>query len=191
MKKCASNRQLYQDTFSVLITGIGCVGKSSIRKAIADKYSDNVISVDLEADLSHASIAPRTSGKVTLAESVHGLENNPEQYDKILYILPPKKHLFFWLKRGWAWFSNGIIDLANPHGTKRTYDPRNLPIIWKIIFRNLFYQRKWVKEDLDRINSNLKEKTRIVSSIEEGIVAVSTWVESFVTKKETHDNIIP
>ncbi len=90
----------------ILITGIGCIGKSSLRERIASEFPDKVISVDMD----YTNEIPSDRDKVVIVESVHGLEENPHSYDKILYLMPPRWHLFFWLRRAWAWFSTEIVD---------------------------------------------------------------------------------
>jgi hypothetical protein len=40
---------------------------------------------------------PQSSEKIVLVEDVHGLERNPEQYDKIIYLMPPPNHIMLWL----------------------------------------------------------------------------------------------
>ena len=92
----------------ILITGIGCIGKSSLRERFALDFPDKVISVDMDYDKK----IPSNKDKVVIVESVHGLEENPQFFDKILYLLPPRRHPILWLRRAWAWFSTGIVDLT-------------------------------------------------------------------------------
>ncbi len=97
----------------ILITGIGNIGKSTLREKIANVFPEKVIQIDMDY-FEHEEI-PQSSEKVILVEDVHGLERNPEQYDKIIYLMPPKSHTFLWIKRAWAWFSGGIVDLSEPN----------------------------------------------------------------------------
>ncbi len=106
---------------------------------------------------------PSDEGKVVIVESVHGLEENPQVFDKILYLLPPMRHPFLWLKRGWAWFSTGIVDLSAPKGKRKEFAISNIPIILKILARNIFMSRKWIRADLNQIQEGLKGKTHITS----------------------------
>jgi len=58
----------------ILITGIGCVGKSSLRERLALDFPDNVISVDMDYNRE----IPSEGDKVVIVEFVHGLEENPQ-----------------------------------------------------------------------------------------------------------------
>jgi hypothetical protein len=169
--------QIVKKGYYILITGIGCVGKSTIRKRIAQKYPNDVFTVDLEADMDHSAEAPKNIDKIVIAESVHGLENNPNQYDKILYLMPPKNHILLWLKRAWIWFSTGVVDVANPQGKNKKYAISNIPIIIKLVLRNLWHRKRWVKDDLNFINTNLRENTKIAIGIDEGYNTLENWVE--------------
>lgn len=165
--------------YYILITGIGCVGKSTVRKKIAQRYRGKVFTIDLETDMGHSAEPPKNINKVVIAESVHGLENNPNQYDKVLYLLPPRNHTILWLGRAWIWFSTGVVDLANPIGKKERYAVSNIPHIMKLVLRNLRYRREWVKDDLNFINANLADRARIASILEEGVSIVEEWIEEF------------
>ena len=70
---------------NILITGIGCIGKSSLREKIFSDFPEQVISVDMDYDKE----IPRVSNKIVIVESVHGLVDNPQRYDKILYLQSP------------------------------------------------------------------------------------------------------
>jgi prephenate dehydrogenase len=79
----------------ILITGIGNIGKSSLRELVAHKFDGQVIQIDMDY-YAHEDI-PQSSEKIVLVEDVHGLERNPEQYDKIIYLMPPPNHIMLWL----------------------------------------------------------------------------------------------
>ena len=150
----------------ILITGIGNIGKSTLREKVASSFPDKIIQIDMDY-FEHEEI-PRSSEKVILVEDVHGLERNPEQYDKIIYLMPPKNHIFLWIKRAWAWFSGGIVDLSAPKGIKRKYMPLNIPIILKIVLRNLLYRKKWLLSDMEMIRTKFKDRTIIVNDLDMG-----------------------
>jgi len=156
----------------ILITGIGCIGKSSLREKLDLTFPDNVISVDMD----YTNKIPSDKDKVVIVESVHGLEENPQMFDKILYLLPPRRHPILWFKRGWAWFSTGIVDLSAPKGKRKKFAISNIPIILKILMRNIFMSRKWVRADLNQIKEGLKSKTHIVSSDNEGYRIAKSWI---------------
>jgi len=160
----------------ILITGIGCIGKSSLRERLALTFPDKVITVDMD----YTNTIPSDKDKVVIVESVHGLEENPHMFDKILYLLPPRRHPLLWLKRGWAWFSTGIVDLSAPKGKRKKFALSNIPIILKILMRNIFMSRKWVRADLNQIHKELKSKTHTISSDNEGYRIAKYWISSYL-----------
>ena len=129
----------------ILITGIGNIGKSSLRAMVGDKFKDKVIQIDM--DYFTHEIISQSSEKIILVEDVHGLERNPKQYDDIIYLMPPANHIVLWLKR--AWFSSGIVDLPVPKGVNKRYAVSNIPIILRIVFKNIFYRKLWVRRYTD------------------------------------------
>ena len=84
----------------ILITGVGNIGKSSLREMVAHKFDGQVIQIDMDY-YAHEDI-PESSEKVILVEDVHGVERNPEQYDRIIYFMPPPNHIMLRLRRAWA-----------------------------------------------------------------------------------------
>jgi len=169
----------------ILITGIGCIGKSSLRERLALDFSDNVVSVDMDYNKE----IPTAENKVIIVESVHGLEENPQIFDKILYLLPPRWHFIRWLKRAWAWFSTGIVDLSSPKGKRKRYAISNIPIILRILMRNIFTSKKWIREDLNKIEEKLKGKTYITSFNEKGYHIVKYWIVDQVNLGNSYKTI--
>jgi hypothetical protein len=166
----------------ILITGIGCIGKSTLRERLDSEFADQVISVDMDYDKQ----IPSYEGKVVIVESVHGLENKPEIYDRILYLLPPRGHPILWFKRAWAWFSTGIVDLSAPKGKRKKFFLCNIPIIFKILMRNIFMSRKWVRADLNQIQEGLKGKTYITSSNKEGYRIIKSWIVDQINLSDSY-----
>jgi len=150
----------------ILITGIGNIGKSSLREMVAHKFAGRVIQIDMDYYV-HEDI-PRSSEKVVLVEDVHGLERNPDQYDKIIYLMPPPNHIRLWLRRAWAWFSGGIVDLSDPKGVNKRYAFSNIPIILKIVLKNILFRKQWVLDDIQTIKRKLEDKTVIVKTVDIG-----------------------
>lgn len=150
----------------ILITGIGNIGKSSLREMVANKFTGRVIQIDMDYH-AHEAI-PESSDKVVLVEDVHGLERNPEQYDKIIYLMPPSNHLILWLKRAWAWFSGGIVDLSAPKGINKPCAFSNIPIIIRIVFKNIISARRWVLGDMQTIMRKFEDKTVIAKTVSDG-----------------------
>ena len=160
----------------ILITGIGCIGKSSLRECIASEFPDKVISVDMD----YTNEIPSDKNKVVIIENVHGLEENALLFDKILYLLPPKFHAILWLRRGWKWFTTGIVDFSNPKGKMKKYAFPNIPIILKIIIRNIFMSRKWIRSDIAYIKNKISNNTHITSSFIDGYQVIKYWILSHI-----------
>ena len=165
----------------ILITGIGCIGKSSLREKIALAFPDDVLSVDMD----YTNKIPSDKDKVIIVESVHGLDENPQMFDKILYLLPPRWHLILWLRRAWAWFSTGIVDLSDPKGKRKKFAVSNTPLILKILMRNIFKSRRWVRTDLKQIEERLRDKTHIVSAGSEGYDMIKSWIINYINFSDT------
>ena len=159
----------------ILITGIGNIGKSSLREMVAHKFPDQVIQIDMDYH-SHEDI-PDGAEELVLVEDVHGLEGEPEQYDRIIYLMPPRNHIVLWIKRGWAWFSSGTVDLSDPKGINKPYAVSNIPIILKIVLKNILLARHWVYDDLRKIRKTLGDKTIIVSSLESGFREIISFLK--------------
>jgi hypothetical protein len=150
----------------ILITGIGNIGKSSLREMVANKFVGQVIDIDMDY-YTYADI-PKSSNKVVLIEDVHGLERHSDQYDKIIYLMPPQNHTMLWLKRAWAWFSSGIVDRSDPKGICKPYAFYNILIILKIVLKNILLRKKWVSDDIQIIKKEFEDKTVIVKSVDMG-----------------------
>lgn len=156
----------------ILITGIGCIGKSSLREQLASEFPKNVITVDMDYNKK----IPSDDNKMVIVESVHGLEESPQMFDKILYLLPPRWHVIFWLRRAWTWFSTGIVDLSAPKGKRKRFAISNIPIILKILMRNIIMRKKWIEADINKIQGELNDRTDIASSINEGNRTIKSWI---------------
>jgi len=150
----------------ILMTGIGNIGKSSLREMVAHKFDGQVVQIDMDY-YAHDDI-PRSSEKIVLVEDVHGLERHPEQYDKIVYLTPPQNHIMLWLRRAWAWFSGGIVDLSDPKGVNKKYALSNIPIILKLVLKNILFRKQWISNDMQIIKRKLKNKTVIVKTVDMG-----------------------
>lgn len=164
----------------ILITGIGCIGKSSLRERLSLDFPDNVITVDMDYD----NEIPSDSEKIVIVESVHGLEQNPEMFDKILYLLPPRSHFLIWLNRAWAWFSTGIVDLSAPKGIKKRFALSNIPLIMKILIRNIFMSKRWVRGDIHKIKEKLIGRTHIVYSNYEAYKTIKSWIFNAINSND-------
>lgn len=157
----------------ILIMGIGNIGKSSLREMVAHKFDGQVIQIDMDY-YAHEDI-PESSEKVLLVEDVHGIERNPDQYDKIIYLMPPPNHIMLWLKRAWAWFSGGIVDLSDPKGVNKKYAIPNIPIILKLVLKNILFRKRWIFNDTEIIKRKLEDKTVIVKTVDTGFEEIQKF----------------
>ena len=150
----------------VLITGIGNVGKSTLREEVARRFPADLTQIDMDY-CTNGQIMTSCS-KHLLVEDVHGLERNPEQYDRIVYLMPPGNHTWLWMKRGWAWFSNGVVDLSEPKGIRKRYALVNIPTIVAIVTKNILSRRRWILADMETITHRFRNRTIVAESIEMG-----------------------
>lgn len=166
---------------NILITGIGCIGKSSLREKIASGFPIQVISVDMDYDKE----IPCVKNKIVVVESVHGLEDNPQRYDKILYLQSPHNYIGLWFKRAWTWFATGIVDFSEPKGKMKKYSICNIPIILRILARNIFLRNRWIDNDLRLIRNKFRDRTQVASSIDEGYEIIKSWVNHYIKAEKT------
>ena len=122
---------------------------------------------------------PPEGDKVVIVQSVHGLEGNPQIFDKILYLLPPRRHLILWLRRAWAWFATGIVDLSAPKAKRKRFAVSNIPIILRILMGNILMSRTWIRADLCQIQDELESKTHITSWGNEGYRIIKSWIVNY------------
>ena len=162
-----------------MITGIGVVLKSTLGRKIEQWFNGNKKKCQ-RIDLDHKTRKEyqdalqkekEDSEIVLIIESCHGLEekmhtkdyhvipNDPKSYNLIIYLLPPKNHNRMWARRGYEWFSEGIVDLTQGNGKK--YSPKNLPSIFKKISHNFRNRKRWVEEDLERIKKLYQQEINI------------------------------
>lgn len=158
----------------VLITGIGNVGKSTLRRRLVNGLRQReflVQHVDTDGfsrernpqdqDIVQLNETTLDTDTIYLIEDIHGLDHRPLrsiwEYHLVLYVTTGFwTHLLFWLGRGWQWFKRGIYDWQ-PHsgfrGTKQPWDLNNLPGILRVI-SEAFEQRKFIHTDLARLRED-------------------------------------
>ena len=68
------------------------------------------------------------------------------------------------------------MDLSAPKGKRKRFAISNIPIISKILIRNIFMSRRWIRADLTKIHEELKGKTHIASSANEGYRMIRSWI---------------
>lgn len=134
---------------AVLITGIGCIGKSTLRRRVAIALGSRVVEVDRDDGLAEPEVGP---DQVLVVESVHGLDEPPERWGLVVYLLPRPGHAWRWIHRGLAWLRTGRVDRP-PRAVRRAWSPFSLPLILRIIARNIRHSSRWVREDLERVGA--------------------------------------
>lgn len=128
-----AKKQRGKRPFSIMVTGVGGVGKATTRAVLSKGLIDNLPEevVD-DVDMDYEKLPPQSwdmSVDIRVVEDVHGLDKNnqgvmerfdgpaglPGGYDLVVYVLrlPPayKQSL---LNRGIAWVKGGKIDLTEP-----------------------------------------------------------------------------
>ena len=157
---------------TVLITGIGCIGKSTLRQRVADALGGRVICVDRDEDLPDPSPAP---GQALIVESVHGLEEPPGHWDLVVYLLPPPGHLHRWLRRGFTWFRTGKVDRP-PRTVRHPWSLLNVPLIVQLVFRNVFLAKSWVEEDLQHIKEHFGTRAFVAQNEKAAFEAIINYL---------------
>jgi len=158
----------------ILINGIGCVGKSTLRERLFSAFPNNVITVDMN----YAKDIPPDIDKIVIVEATHSIKEYQQVFDKILYMLPPKNHNFLLLKRGWVWFSTGKVYLSHLQGKQKPFAFSNIPVILKILRRTMYLKKRWVRGDLELIKREYESKTYISHSYNEGYKIVKSWIDN-------------
>ncbi len=143
----------------VLITGIGCVGKSTLRRRVAEALGRKVVCIDRDDVESEPRVTP---DQVLVIESVHGLDEPPEKWGLVVYLLPPRGHTLRWIRRGIAWFRKGKVDRP-PQVERRSWSLQNIPLIVRLVGRNVWNASRWVKEDRKHINNIYPEYSVVIT----------------------------
>ena len=159
---------------SILITGIGCVGKSGLRRRIASALGPQVVCVDRDDGVPEPVVAP---GQIIVVESVHGLDEPPERWSLVVYLLPSPLHTLRWIRRALVWFRTGQVDRP-PRSLRRCWSPLNLPLIVRIVARNIWHAHRWVHEDLQRVHALFQDHVVVTSDADEAFREVESFLAS-------------
>jgi hypothetical protein len=153
---------------SILITGIGCTGKSTLRK----KMFENMIRLGFKAEQCDSDYDRHNIPKIFnddtiyIIEDIHATEENAlfplETYSKIIYLLPNLNwHLCLWMIRAYRWFESGKYswdaDLGQNgewSGTGKRNDLKNIIPIIKVVIRQLKNRNCWISDDLKKIKKS-------------------------------------
>ncbi|HCC23068.1 TPA: hypothetical protein DF272_02710 [Candidatus Falkowbacteria bacterium] len=150
----------------ILITGIGIVGKSTLRRQLVQLFrslqwpvahfdADNFITTRHPIDRDCAEPKTFAEGTFYFIEDVHGTGGGAreplEKYDLIIYVQASLiTHSLFLISRGWQWYKNGNYDFDQQTGWKGTAqrsDWRNLIPIVKNCLRILIRRQVWIDQD--------------------------------------------
>ena len=157
----------------ILITGVGVVGKSTLRRLLVDflrslhavepveQYdADDFREPRCNADSNCRRPEELRDGVVYVIEDVRGPCGDAafmplKQYDEIFYVLPNFwSHVMFWVSRMWRWFDTGNFAWDRDTGwcgTGKQRDPKNIPHILKEFLQNMRYRRAWIQKDREVI----------------------------------------
>lgn len=157
---------------AILITGIGCIGKSTLRRRIQAAHSVNVVTTD--RDDPNTPPVP-AAGQILVVEAVHGLDEPPDQWGLVVYLMPPPGHALRWLRRGFVWFRTGSVDRPF-RVVRRPYSLLNLPVIIRLVARNIWNAKRWVSDDLLRIEALFGDEAVITPDADQALWAVERFL---------------
>jgi len=156
----------------VLITGIGIVGKSTLRRQLLKKLQTAGAKVehfdaDCFGEIRHPldttclkKIPKEFSDDVVyLIEDVHATMDQAvlplSVYDLIIYLEPSFfTQILFWLPRMNRWFALGHYSWEKETGWQGNGRPgslSNLPGILKDFFRDIYNRKRWITDDWQKI----------------------------------------
>ena len=156
----------------VLITGIGCVGKSTLRRRVAEALGRKVVCIDRDDADSEPEVAP---GQVLVIESVHGLEEPPEKWGLVVYLLPPQGHTLSWIRRGAVWFRTGQVD-RSPRVKRQPWSLLNIPLIVRLVLRNVWKASRWVGDDRNRIEKFFPNCSIVTDDAEQAFHEIHNFI---------------
>ncbi len=133
-----------------------------------------VVCIDRDAADSEPEVAP---GQVLVVESVHGLDEPVESWGLVVYLLPPRGHTLRWIGRGIAWFRTGRVDRP-PIVERRPWSLLNIPLIVRLIARNVWKASRWVREDRKRIEEFFLNNTIISVDTESVFYEMHNFISS-------------
>ncbi|MBI4618957.1 MAG: MBL fold metallo-hydrolase [Desulfobacterales bacterium] len=168
----------------ILITGVGCVGKSSLRRRVAEAFGNRVVCVDRDDALPEPEVAP---GQVLVVESVHGLEEPPDRWGLVIYLLPRPGLALRWLWRGLIWFRTGKVDRP-PRALRKALSLRNIPIIVHLVARNLWNSKRWVEQDLKRITELSYKNILVTNDSEKAFSEIRELIERMNMVTENNED---
>lgn len=162
----------------ILITGIGITGKSTLRRLLK-KFFPETIDIDGDYDKFPEKFDEQS---LYVIEDVHATMQECclplGSYDCIIYLLPGLvSHFLFWLKRVWVWFKIGQGSWDKNRqgwlGSGKTYDPRNIPLFLRLMFRDFRNRGRWITEDIEALFPFKNQVIVVKSSFSKGEIKFS------------------
>lgn len=81
------------------------------------------------------------------------------------------------------------MDLSAPKGKRKRFAISNLPIILKILVRNIFGSKRWTKADLGQTREELRAKTIITSSVNDGHRIIRSWIINYMNFSNCYETM--
>jgi len=67
--------------------------------------------------------------------------------------------------------------LSEPKGVKRKYALSNIPVIFRIVLRNILYRKRWVQSDLQIVKNRFKDRAVIIENKDIGFEKIVDMVK--------------
>ncbi|MFA5644554.1 MAG: hypothetical protein WC928_03455 [Patescibacteria group bacterium] len=159
----------------VLITGIGIVGKSTLRRQLLQKIRAtgakvehfdadcfSIIRHPLDADCLLETPKKFSNDTVYLIEDIHATVTGAimplSEYNLIIYLkIGAINQILFWLPRIVQWFATGQYSWEAEtgwQGNSKPYSLANISGIFKNFSYNIINRRKWIMEDWEKIQGH-------------------------------------
>jgi len=159
----------------VLITGIGIVGKSTLRRQLLQKMRAAGAKVEhFDADCFDITRHPLdvdclkeipkefSADTIYLIEDVHATMSQAimplPEYNLIVYLkVGAITQILFWLSRITHWLAVGQYSWEAKTGWQGNNKPYSLPNllgILKNLFRNISHRKRWIEEDWQKIGQH-------------------------------------
>jgi len=76
------------------------------------------------------------------------------------------------------------VDLSAPKGKRKQFAISNIPIISKILVRNIFGSRRWINNDFKLIQNKFGDRKQIATSIDEGYEIIKYWINCHTNRRQ-------
>lgn len=169
MNQLHTNKELTK----ILITGISCAGKTTLKERIETRYP-NIVTVDLETQKKFP-VCENT--RVVILVGGYNIKENSHHVDKILFISPPPtKYVHNWCRRG----IQTIKKAYRSKEKREMFNARNIRATSKYIFGIIFKSKKEENNCVQHIHNNLSTKATIVHSVDQGLTSIDKWLKDIL-----------